>query len=86
MAAAGVVPGGGKNNLEHVSPWVSWSEGYPEFKKLILCDPQTSGGLLISLPEPAAGEMVSALAVHGISGHVIGRIPGPGQGRITVRP
>jgi selenide, water dikinase len=52
-ARAGAIPGGLKNNLEFASACV---EGSSEFDDL-LYDPQTSGGLLIALPESDALEL-----------------------------
>jgi selenide,water dikinase len=49
-ARAGAIPGGGKNNREFASGCV---EGESELEDL-LYDPQTSGGLLITLPEKDA--------------------------------
>jgi len=49
-AKAGAIPGGLKNNREFVAPCVT---GGSEFEDL-LYDPQTSGGLLLSMPEPHA--------------------------------
>jgi selenide,water dikinase len=49
-ARAGAIPGGLKNNREFAGPCV---EGQSEFDDL-LYDPQTSGGLLIALPEADA--------------------------------
>ena len=51
-AKAGAIPGGLKNNREFASDCV---EGQSEFDDL-LYDPQTSGGLLISMPEGDARE------------------------------
>lgn len=52
-AAAGAIPGGLKNNREFAASCV---EGHSEFDDL-LYDPQTSGGLLIAIPEADAGAL-----------------------------
>jgi len=50
----------------------------------LLCDPQTSGGLLASLPPAAAGELLDDCRAQGLVAAVIGRVlEGPaGQARI----
>ncbi len=50
LAAAGVVPGGTKRNLEYVAPHTQFRDGITELDRLILADAQTSGGLLIAVP------------------------------------
>jgi cysteine desulfurase len=61
LAAAGAIPGGTRNNLDFVAEVVEWSDNIPEITKLILCDAQTSGGLLISLPGDHARKMIRTL-------------------------
>jgi cysteine desulfurase len=73
-AAAGAIPGGTRNNLEFVKTMVTWNKDMPELMKFILADAQTSGGLLISLPEAHAKEMLSHLHAAGVvRAAIIGR-------------
>jgi selenide,water dikinase len=55
---AGAHSGGLKNNREFVSSCVSFDRALPEEIEALFYDPQTSGGLLISTPEPPAGSTV----------------------------
>ena len=72
-ARQGAVPGGLKNNREFVSCAVAaMRELAPEIEAL-LYDPQTSGGLLISLPARDAAELERALP----EAYQIGRVLAP---------
>jgi selenide,water dikinase len=84
-AAAGIVPGGTRANAAFLADWVEYAADLPEADRLLLCDAQTSGGLLAAVPAGTADEVVRALAVAGVSAALVGRIDGPGAGRITVR-
>ena len=55
-AGAGAVPGGLKNNREFVSCAVEMQRELPGEIEDLLYDPQTSGGLLISMPESDAAK------------------------------
>lgn len=66
MAAQGIIPGGTKNNMEHVKAGVIWGARISEMDKLILCDAQTSGGLLIALPAEEAEALVAGLKESGV--------------------
>jgi selenide,water dikinase len=68
-AREGAIPGGLKNNREFASPVV---EGSSEFDDL-LYDPQTSGGLLISLPEADAAALAQAYPAAYRIGRVVER-------------
>jgi selenide,water dikinase len=53
-ARAGAIPGGLKNNREFVECAVETAAAIPREMEDLLYDPQTSGGLLIALPEADA--------------------------------
>ena len=61
----GMIPGGGQRNHEFFGPKVQVSERIPpEFAELAF-DPQTSGGLLIALPDREADGLLADLRVEG---------------------
>lgn len=62
----GVAPGGTRRNLESVNRRVRWDQNVDEPSKLLLCDAQTSGGLLISVPKPRLGALLTALRSAGV--------------------
>ena len=88
IAAAGVVPGGSKRNLERARRVTSFAEGVGDPMRLLLADAQTSGGLLLCLPEERAEEAVARLRAEGCArAATIGRLSArAGEGpRIAVR-
>lgn len=66
------IPGGTYRNWDSYGSRVRLKE---ESDKLILCDPQTSGGLLIAVEEGSAGEVEALLKSHDVDpnsfGHMI---------------
>ena len=62
LAVAGVMAGGTRRNLQHVSDQVNFGENLSEIDKLLAADAQTSGGLLVSLPGKDAEQFLSILA------------------------
>lgn len=85
MALAGAIPGGTYKNLDFYTKWISWNVILSETEKLMFCDAQTSGGLLVSIPEKYSQQVFSELAVQGIENAVvIGRITNQGNGIISV--
>jgi len=80
LAEQGVAPGGTHRNLESLEPDVSWDDSVTDIQKLLLADAQTSGGLLISVPESSTVALIDALEQHGVKTHaVIGSIGESGQ-------
>ena len=57
LVEGGFVAGGTERNLDFLEPFLS---GGSFTERLILCDAQTSGGLLISIPNNEADQFISA--------------------------
>jgi selenide,water dikinase len=81
----GNVPGGGKTNLQHFGPTVRASGGVDPESMLILYDPQTSGGLLISISPEHTALAADTLKSAGVAAAGIGRVLEPSDARVTVR-
>jgi selenide, water dikinase len=79
-SAAGAHSGGLSNNRDFVSDCVSLTTSLPPEIEALLYDPQTSGGLLISLPESAA----PALLKESSDFYVIGRVTARGRKPIEI--
>ncbi len=74
LAAQGVVPGGTKANLTHVSKRVRFPEGLPDDIRWVLADAQTNGGLLASVPARDARKALIALEKAGVDAALIGEV------------
>jgi selenide,water dikinase len=82
---AGIAPGGTHANWRFLADWVTYGADVSKEQQLLLCDAQTSGGLLASIPATAAEAVVAALRQAGtLAAAVIGRIEAPGTGKISV--
>lgn len=77
-------PGGTFANLEFAQAFTDFGK-FSLAEKLVLCDAQTSGGLLIACPEDEADRLVSELREADCpSSGVIGEILARGEGRPSV--
>ena len=86
LAAAGMVPGGSKDNAALVADVVNYDESVPELLRAILSDAQTSGGLLVSVAEGDAAALVGALRGGDCpEAAIVGACLARGAGRIRVR-
>jgi len=87
MVLRNVIPGGTEANLSFVSPHVFWDKMITDTDKVILCDAQTSGGLLIAIPDKSANDMLAKLHQAGVVSAVqIGKIEPGDDGKIKVVP
>ncbi len=66
LLAQGVAPGGTHRNEAGVADYVEWDDTVSSDQRLILCDAQTSGGLLISVPEDRLSQLLTALEGRGV--------------------
>jgi selenide,water dikinase len=71
---AGYIPGGLNANRDFAECVVEYRDGIPEEIKTLLFDPQTAGGLLISVTEDRADELVTVFNSAGIPVAEIGKI------------
>ena len=68
----GFVPGGSYSNISYFEPHLVWEE-VTEYQKLLLADPQTSGGLLVALPKEQAEALLQEIHQNQpIEGSIIG--------------
>ena len=61
-----IAPGGTRRNLSSADHEVSWGAGVHEKARLLLCDAQTSGGLLIAVAPEKHDRLLKALSDHGV--------------------
>jgi selenide, water dikinase len=82
----GIAPGGSLANLRFLSNWVDYDLDITDNERLLLCDAQTSGGLLAALPGDRVTQVVRELRTMGAgSSALIGSIEVGLPGRICVR-
>lgn len=69
--AQGCIPGGTNRNWDSYGHHIQLND---ESKRAILCDPQTSGGLLIAVERPACTEVENLLKANGITPQQFGQL------------
>ena len=78
--AAGAFPGGMGNNLAYFGRWVKFGSGVSQLMQDMLMTPETSGGLLVALPE----DQVETFKKHCDTAVLIGHVT-EGEGFIHVK-
>ena len=83
LANEGIIPGGTKRNLDYAEKFAHFSESLSPIQKLLACDAQTSGGLLISLPETEANRFIS---IYGDLAVIIGNVTEQNNYVVSINP
>lgn len=85
LAVSGAVPGGTKNNFDHVKDIVTFPENMDQIEKWMLCDAVTSGGLFIAVASDEADSLLADLQAKGVEAQLIGEVTDGKNGQITVQ-
>lgn len=73
-AKIGILPEGMYNNLEYLKDIFKVTKGISQEMQDVLLDPQTSGGLLLSMPEKDAKEYLSRMEIYTPHANIIGHV------------
>jgi len=84
FAEQGCIPGGNRNNWEFVKEHVQVRESLNPMLVKVLHDPQTAGGLLVSLAQNKVNEYLGRLAGQGVTARQIGEVISSGTATIRV--
>lgn len=79
MARMGLIPAGAYDNKNHLEGKIKFKPKLKPEAQLILCDPQTSGGLLIAVPATNANALLADLNQRGIPATAIGEVIPSGE-------
>ena len=71
---AGYIPGGLNNNRDFAECLVEYDDAVPDDVRALLFDPQTAGGLLISIASEDAGNLIESLAGEGVRAVRVGAV------------
>jgi selenide,water dikinase len=84
LAAAGLVPGGTRANIDRMRAVTALDPAIPAELAVLLQDAQTSGGLLLAAPRRAADALLADLRARGLPAALIGEVVAGEAGHIDV--
>ncbi len=85
LAQRNIAPGGTIANLKNYEQYVEWGSGVSETSKVLLNDAQTSGGLLIFVPQANKARLVEALQKEGVLAAHIGDVTGKNESAARIK-
>jgi len=84
LAEAGHVPGGSHRNLADLEPFLDFADSIDEITRTLLADAQTSGGLLMSVPQDRVEGLLEELTGNVPAVAVIGTVTEGEVGHISI--
>ena len=82
-----IFPGGARSNKKFADSFTHWHESVSEPMRIALCDPQTSGGLLISVPKGKVDALMEEMQKRGVKwAAIVGEIVSEPVGEVFVEP
>ncbi len=86
LVESGIVPAGLHRNRQYRERQIEAADACPAWLLDVLFDPQTSGGLLVALPEKDAAAYLSSLQANGLGeAAAVGRVEASPRGRVLIR-
>jgi len=81
-----MISGAAERNREYAIRFIQKESGVSDEFEALLFDPQTSGGLLMAVPDTQTAEVLARLRERGVTRAVrIGRVVGRSEGKIVLR-
>lgn len=84
-AKMGIIPEGMYNNLDYLKDKFALASNVPQELQDVLVDPQTSGGLLLAIPEKNVKEFLSRIEVFTSYARVVGQVINKGDKPIIIK-
>lgn len=85
LAGLGLLTSGDRTNREYVGEDIEISDHVSKEMRSLLFDPQTAGGLLISIAPDRATDLLARLREHYPSASIIGRVAERGRRSLIIR-
>jgi selenide,water dikinase len=85
LARMGIIPAGAYRNMDYTKNKVQTLGTLPQERLDVLYDPQTSGGLLLSVPEEEGEQLVQRLKDSGLTGAAIGCVVPKGEKEVIIK-
>ena len=84
LAEQGYSTGAADRNWASYGAEVDLPQGFPEWQRKLLCDPQTSGGLLVACAPAEAGKVLAAFHEQGFAAaRIVGKMVA-GKARVKI--